>query len=740
MFSRFKNLLFNVLLSLLILTTVNNVIASQNIPFTDLKPIIDGIVDEDFWQSALEIELAYENTPANNTVATISTVARIIRDDSYIYVSFMAEDPQPEKINASIKDRDSLLSDDWVGVALDSFNDERRGYVFYINPYGSQMDFIYNDVLKKEDNSWNAVWESAGKITDSGYQIEIAIPFSSLKYSDSDKDRQWGINFMRNYPRDVVYRFSNIVVDRNKNCLLCQYQKYSGMNAAENNGIGLEITPSISMTQSESRTPDQGEWSNSNSQEAGVDLNWNINSQNSLSATINPDFSQVESDSLQLDVNTPFALFFPEKRIFFLESTDYFQTPVNVVFTRNIVDPDLGFKATGKNDGHMYGAFYTEDTVTSFIIPGSLSSSIGIQNSPGDSFVGRYRYDIGETSTFGILATNRKSQDYSNNLISIDGSYSVNEHHSLIYQALQSETKYPDELAIAHEQPLGSFSGDGLYLTYQHKNKNWNNRIRIRDYSDGFRADMGFLSKVGYKRLESYNDYFLYGEKANLWTKIRLHLNWTVTHDQNDQMIRRGNEAAIEIRGPLQSILYLNLANLSHFWEGVLYDEFYIETYALVRPTKKLSIQLATTIGDEIDFANNRLAQATNIALSTEYTFSDHFTVSSDVSYKELENQNTRIITALIGDLRLSYQFDLKHRLELTLQDQYINKNQEMYIEPTNQISKDYATRLIYSYKINPKTVLYAGYSDNAIANDDIVSLYKTQKTGFLKFSYSFNL
>lgn len=718
-----------------------NAATTFQIPITQQTVIIDGILDDVLWREALEVKLSFETSPAENTIAPIITTARIIRNNEFLYISFKASDPQPGEISARLRDRDSLLADDWVGIVLDTFNDERRSYAFYINPLGSQMDFIYNDVLKKEDNSWDTVWQSAGRLTDDGYQVEVAIPFQSIKYSESEKDEIWGINFMRNYPRNVQYRFSNIRVDRNKNCLLCQYDKFTGMKIAENGDIGLEIIPSLSVIRSDSRSPVITDWqSDGADKELGLDISWNLNSENSLSATINPDFSQIESDALQLDVNTPFALFFPEKRTFFLESTDYFQTPVNTVFTRNIVDPDYGLKMTGKSNGHMYGAFYAGDTVTSFIIPGSLSSSIGILDSAGESFVGRYRQDIGEASTLGGLVTSRQSGDYSNDLFSIDGRYSFNEQHSLSYQALRSETRYPDELAIAHQQTLGNFDGDGLYVNYEHKNRDWTNSIRYRNYSNGLRADMGFLSKVGYERMEFYNDRYLYGDESNWWNKIRLHINWTVTHDTNDKLIRQGSETAIEIRGPMQSAMYFNRANVSEYWNGTLYDTSFFETFFQVLPNNKLTMQLATIVGNEIDLVNNRPADTTEISFWVQYSFTEHFTVSTDFAFSELEFQNDRIFTALINDFRLSYQFDLKHRLELTLQNQYIDKNQAMYLESVNEIAKNFATRLIYSYKLNPRTVIYAGYSDNAIASDEINSLFKTQKTAFFKFSYSFEM
>jgi hypothetical protein len=729
------------LTGLLVVLPVSMVQASYLIPTAEATATIDGDLSEPLWDSALAITLDVETSPGENTAAPVKTTAFISRNNEYLYIGFMVEDPGADKIRASFRDRDTLISDDWAGVSLDTFNDERRSYEFYVNPFGSQMDAIYNDVLRKTDPSWDAIWYSAGKVTDSGYQVEIAIPFKSLRFPSSEEQQTWGIKLIRHYPRNVRHHLSDSPVNRSRNCKLCQYTKFSLQAIAPNDSKNIEITPSLVLSRSDARIPPGPDWRKVDTgTEPGLDISWNINTQNVLALTLNPDFSQVESDALQLDVNTPFALYYPEKRAFFLEGTDYFQTSVPTVFTRNVIDPDAGLKLTGKYNRHMYAAFVARDAVTSFIIPGPLYSSVGVIHNKGDSGVGRYRYDLGETSTIGVLATLRQSGDYYNRLLSIDGRYVINQQHSINYQLMESETRYPSDLAEEFDQPLGSFGGHGTFVRYEFKNRNWHSQLRYRNYSDGLRADMGFLSRVGYERKEFYTDRYFYGDEDNWWHTIRAHVNWTITHDSDNNMIRRGNELAVEVRGPLQSILYLNHANLSEFWDGVLYDEAFLEFYAEIRTGKKWIFQLSTVFGDEIDLANNRLADSANVAFWIQYIVSDHLSISTDFAFTELEYKNNRILTAFVNDLRVIYQFNLKHRLELTLQLQSTDKNQAMYNDPIEQTSKYLASRLVYSYKVNPRTVIYAGYSDNAIANDTISSLTRTERTAFLKLSYGFDI
>ena len=709
------------------------------VPHTAQNASIDGDLDEPLWGSALRIVLDLETSPGENTPAPVRTTAYMVRSDTHLYIAFVAEDPAVERIRASFRDRDTIMSEDWVGVSLDTFNDERRSYEFYVNPYGAQLDALFDDVLGNTDNSWDTIWNSMGKVDDTGYRVEIAIPFRSLRFANLEEGNTWGVRFLRHFPRDVPHELADTDQDRSRNCTLCQYAKYNFRFIPQNTTRGIEITPTLSILHSESREPDASWDGGDTDYEPGLDFAWNINTQNVLAATLNPDFSQVESDALLLDVNTAFALYYPEKRTFFLEGIDYFKTLEDLVFTRNVVDPDAGVKLTGKTGKHMYATFYARDTVTSFLIPGPLYSSVGIVDGESDDFVARYRLDVGETSTVGVLATSRESGDYFNHLAALDGRWVFNEQHSLKWQVMKSETRYPDALAEEYDQPRGEFDGDAVYMIYQFKNRDWDTKLFLRDYSDGIRADMGFLYKAGYDRQGILIDRYFYSDDDNWWHTIRAHVNWTITHASDGTMIRRCNEMATEIRGPLQSILYFNYANLSEYWDGVLYDGSFFEFYGETRPHPQWIVQVASIVGDEVDLANSRLGDSVEFAFWVQYKPSDHLTMATDFALMELDYRGDRVFTAWINDFRASYQFNLKHRLELTLQYQSLDRNPAMYGFPVAETDNDLASRLVYSFKINPRTVFYAGYSDHAIETDEIGSLTSTDRTAFLKFSYGFD-
>jgi hypothetical protein len=221
-----------------------------------------------------------------------------------------------------------------------------------------------------------------------------------------------GIDLIRYYPRDKRHKFSNNVKDYNDSCYLCQLKKAEGFKNLEQ-GLNLRVVPTLTGTYSKHRMPPgswdtqtsnmgTGKWHKEKKLDGGVDIRWGINQSSYLNATINPDFSQVEADVAQLNVNSTYSLYYPEKREFFLEGADYFNTPANLVHSRNILSPDFGIKLTGKHDVHSYGLFFTNDTTTNLVIPGREGNSVASLNdtkSLNTAF--RYRSDLNREINFG---------------------------------------------------------------------------------------------------------------------------------------------------------------------------------------------------------------------------------------------------------------------------------------------------------------------------------------------------
>ncbi|MDX1570727.1 MAG: DUF5916 domain-containing protein [Xanthomonadales bacterium] len=698
---------------------------------------VDGRLDEPLWGTALEVPLPYETRPGENTAAPVNTRALIVDTGAALVIAFEAQDPQPEAIRAYLRDRDSAYQDDFVGVVLDTFNDERRALEFFANPLGAQMDLIQDDVNNREDDSWDAIWDAAGRITDFGYVVEMEIPYTALQIPDGDGLQTWGMDLLRFYPRDQRYRISNNPLDRSVSCYLCQLSKVRGFEHASA-GTDLEITPTLTARKSEFRdeVTDPALQSADADFEAGVDVSWGVTPNITLNATLNPDFSQVEADVAQLDVNRTFALFFPERRPFFLEAADFFSTPLNAVFTRNVTDPDFGARVTGKIGPQAFGVFVAEDAVTNILIPGALGSSLASLDQSSRDAVLRYRRDVGKNSSMGVLLTARDGDGYRNLVAGIDGRIRFSDSDTLTFQYLDTDTEYPAEIVTEFDQPA-ELSGDALYLGYDHETRDWFTYMSYQARDPGFRADLGFLTQADFDKTVVGGGRIWHGEEADWYTRMRLAADWDITHDAGGRVLEREVEANFSVNGPLQSFLQVGAGKRARLWNEVLFDEDFRFFYGEAQPASGLYLSLFAETGDQIDFANTVLGDVTELGPQLRWNFGKHWQLRVRHTYQKLERDEGEIFTANQSDVRVSYQFNLRQRLRLTVQYTDVTRNPELYEDEVDSETRILGTQLIYSYKVNPRTVVFAGYSDSGLEDDQVNSLTTTNRTLFMKVSYA---
>jgi len=437
---------------------------------------IDGVLDDAGWAGALTWDLPYEWSPGDNVAPPVATEFLVTFDERHLYVAWRCHDPEPAKIRANYMDRDSIntfVQDDHVVLMIDPFDDERRGWQFRINPMGVQADAIFSENEGIEDFSYDLIWESMARIGPDGWVAEVAIPFSQLRFPREGGPQTWGFDVGRSYPRNVRHRITAWPRDRGRNCLLCQIDKVTGFENLES-GRNLELAPTVTATSLEAREPfPDGDFESVDEEvEPGLSARWGITSNLSLNAALNPDFSQVEADAAQLAVNERFALFFPEKRPFFLEGVDFFATPVQAIFTRTVVDPEWGLKLTGKERGNAIGVFAARDEHNALLFPGNQGSDAAfLEGSPVDSAVMRFRRDVFANSTVGVLYAGREGDGYRNRVTGLDANLRFDDSNSVLVQYLASDTRYPNQLAADFGQPLGDFDGDALYLQYQYQSR-----------------------------------------------------------------------------------------------------------------------------------------------------------------------------------------------------------------------------------------------------------------------------
>ena len=710
---------------------------------TEQTITVDGVLDEAVWQNATKMELRYENRPAEGTLTPIKTEVFIFENGDSLNVAIKAYDPDPSKIRASLRDRDALWDDDNVGIVIDTFNDARSGYEFFVNPLGAQADMRMKDNDGwNEDASWDAIWDSAGQITEYGYVIEMSIPFNALRFPQSKDKLIWNIAVMRNYPRDVRMQLSTYKQDRNVKCNICKFDQLVGFENIKQ-GNNFQVTPTLTLSRADEKPTVPGEWQNGAVKtEPGLDIRWGITQDMVLNATLNPDFSQVEADAGQLDVNNTFSLFFPEKRPFFLDGASYFDTSnFNLVHTRNIAEPDYGIKLTGKTNKHSYGVLVANDSDTTFLIPGNQGSSLTSLGEGSDVAIARYKMDVGERNNIGVLVTNRDANEYSNTVASVDGNYWFSQADTVRYQLSYSDTNNPtqvqDDFDLAAQQ-----KGHALSVGYAHKTRDYNIKVNYLDISKGFRADLGFFPQVDKKKLVIGGRRTWYGESDATLTRWGYFGDWDKTYDQDGNVLEEEYELHGNIQGTMQLFSNFGVVTRNRLFNDVYFRESQFLAYAQITPISGLRIGTFTRFGKQIDFSNTRLGDVFAIVPNVNWDVNEHLSVRVSHDYTILDVENERLLTANQTDIRASYQFDMYSKLKLVIQYTAIERNLQLYKNASglNHKFSSFATQLIYSYKINPQTLFFVGYSDGGFQDDDLTRLERDQRTIFTKFSYAWQL
>lgn len=722
---------------------------TYQIPATDTPVAVDGKLGDEAWRSALRISLDYETDPSENIAPPVATEGLMTYDRDYLYIAFQAHDPNPGQIRARLADRDTIRGDDMVGVVLDTFNDERRAFQFFVNPLGVQMDRTQDDVNGNEDTSWDAIWRSAGQITDTGYVVEMALPFSSLRFPRQDGAQTWGLDLQRSYPRGDRHQFSNNPRDRNINCRLCQISKAVGF---ENVTVGrnIEINPTVTGSYIETREAFPNgdfigedfigeDFIGEDNSEPGLTMRWGITPNMTLSGTLNPDFSQVEADSAQLEINNQFSLFFPERRPFFLEGADLFASPLRTVFTRNVADPTWGIKLTGKEGKNAVGVFVAQDELTNLVFPGSQGSSSGSFDFETTDTVLRYRRDLPKQSTIGAMVTSRAGEGYTNHVYGVDGMVRLSDTDTIRVQALQSRTEYPGAIVEEFDQPADTFADEAWTLRYSHRERNWDASFLYEDVGAGFRADMGFQPQVDYRLLEGRASKIWWGTEESWYNRAEVGGSLRRREDQSGQLLREEANVHVEASGPKQSFVWISVGQRTRRFDGVDFEEKVFRSWFRVQPSGQLEFSMSANYSDEIDFAHTRPGEQLSLEPQLRLDIGDHLRTRLSHNFRTLDVDGGRLFEAHLSQLRAIYQINLRSFVRAIFQYTNITRDPSLFEEPVESRTARLFNQLLFGYKLNPRTVFYLGYSDGFSGNEN-QALTQENRALFMKVGYAWVL
>ena len=499
----------------------------ETVRLTTASISVDARLDEDAWSRASLLHRFTQFDPIEGVRASQETEVLVFVDDEAIYFGIRARDGDPEGIRATLTERDNVArSDDIVRIVLDTFNDQRRGYVFTVNPLGVQQDGIWLEGGTGErgggfrdpiDYNPDFLWESAGELTSWGYQAEVRIPFKSLRFPDRDA-QDWGLQVERHIQRNgYKSSWAPITADEtNKLALAGQLLSLGRLDP----GLFLELNPVVTGRRTGELDEETGSFGHeSPSGEVGLNATYGITSNLTLDATVNPDFSQVEADAGQIAVNERFDLFFPEKRPFFLEGTEIFGLPMRLVHTRTIADPIGGAKMTGKVGGINLGYLGAVDR---------LPDDDDEDDPGGEAVVNllRFRKDVGQSSTLGLLYTDRtRSSDDFNRVLGGDARFVFNRRYTLTLLGAASRTaSSPDDTETGTLLNVG-IDRSGRHLSFD---------AELQDVAPEFATRSGFIRRTGDTQVRGEVRYNFWGEQGASVERIGPNVEFQGFWDHDD--------------------------------------------------------------------------------------------------------------------------------------------------------------------------------------------------------------
>jgi hypothetical protein len=686
------------------------------------------------------IPLAYEFEPGDNATPPERTDCLVTFDASRLYVAFRAYDRDPAAIRAHLADRDTAFLDDTVAFLIDPFNDERRAFQFRANPHGVQMDALNNDLDGSEDWSWDAIWESRGRIERDGYVVEMAVPFSSLRFPRATSAQTWGFAAERDLPRSLRHRLRSSRTDRDRACRVCQLDKLTGLRGIAP-GLNLEFDPTLTAGRSDTRgsISDARLERGTTRVDPGLSARWGVTTNLSLNAAVNPDFSQVEADAAQLDVNTRFALFYPEKRPFFLEGADLFATPTQAVFTRTIGDPAWGLKLTGKQDAHALGVFLIRDEGTSLLFPANQGSRLGFLDQRAWSAAARYRRDVAGGANLGALVTLRQGEGYRNRVAGLDGLVRVSSSTALRGQFLHSSTEYPPAIAERNGQPRGPFDGSALYLRATRDTRAWVAALTHQRRTRGFRADSGFVPQVDWRNTRAAVERVLWPSRRRFYSRLSFGASGIYSEDTRGRTTERTLHLWTDYNGPRQTFVHLNPQFAREFYAGRMFDLRGWNAQLEAQPSGAWGLTFSGYAGQAIDFANARPARELTWSPGLNLKVGRGFNLGLTHASQRLKVDGRRLFHARLSELRVLYHLGLRSFVRAILQYTDVDRDPDLYLRPADARVRTLFSQFLFSYKLNPQTVLLVGYSDDRL---DLRrgGLTQTGRTFFLKVGYAWVL
>ena len=699
-----------------------------HIPHLEHRPAITDFLTMQpspaFAGKMLKVEGFMQRDPKDGSPISQKTEVYLGYTNQNLYVVCVCFDSEPNKIRAHMVRREQINDDDQFGFVLDTFSDRKNALFFYTNPLGVQQDGIWND-FQEPDYSYDMLWNSQGRITPQGFVVWFEIPFRSLRFP-RNPEQTWGLFFERDIRRNFEFSFYPHISSNTQGWLTQETHADGLRNISP--GRNMQFVPYGSLRSFRGLDDRPGGvphfFGKSFEPRAGLDSKIVFKDSLVFDATVNPDFAQVESDEPQITVNQRFEVFFPEKRPFFLENSGYFGTPINLVFTRRIADPDYGLRLTGKQGPWSIGAFFADDKS-----PGdSVAPADPLSGAKAYFGVLRVNHDIGKQSTIGLIYTDRELATVPNTACAdnrcIVGSNRVG---GLDAKITFSPTWYATAQALVSSTDFnnGFHKGGPDFWEYvEHSTRKVEYNVLYQDTSEGFQTETGFFRRPDIRRFSQFALYRFRPEGKHLvwhgpslftinnWDHKGTRLEWFANTNYRFQFQRQtflgffGNLGHERLRPSDFSALPDN-RDYAHRHTGFFFQSAFF---------KQVSLNGEIGWGTDTNFdpalgppvlANSSYAQ---IYLTLRPT--GKLTIDNTYLLTRLRslNQGPGIFDNHIIRSKWNYQFTREFSLRFIGQYAAVLANQNL---TSLQTSKNFNADLLFTYLLHPGTAVYVGYNSN---------------------------
>jgi len=738
------SLLFLLLFSFQVYGQSNDTHSDTLQPLRIQKDIeITGTMENPVWKKAHSVFINHEVQPNDDAKAPVRTEVKVLYSEENLYVGFISHDPNPDKIRAHVADRDDSFHDDFVGIFLDPFGSNQHAYEFFINPLGVQMDGMRSG--NNEDMNYDVLWYSKGRVNDSGYTAVMKIPFKSLHFPERDV-QDWSIQFIRNYPRNNRYQlvWTNVSIDNS--CLMCQNGSLVNMKNVESSNT-VELLPyGMSYQNSimdDPSMPAKGLDHKPVKGRIGGSISYSPTSTLSLDAVVNPDFSQVETDAAQIDANQTFALYYSEKRPFFMKGADLFSTPEDLFYSRMINHPLAAGKVTQNSSNYSIAFLTAYDRDAAFVVPGQLRSSLIKSDVHSYNNILRGKYNIGSESYVGGLVTTRNQGDAFNYVGSVDWKLNLADHYYFNGQLGYSDTReLQDTTLFDNSRRFGQstydasfngeqYSGSLISAEFQRQAKYYSFNVQYQSFSPTFQTQSGFINRTDRRQIRVGQSISYYPDK-NWWSNGQLSTYGSWRYDFSGQFMERflfiswynqlGAQTSV-------SISYLPLND--ERYRGKFFTQMYRTTLDVNSNPSSI-----VSMGGHMELGRN-IYRTSNPTLGHGYSASAYANIKPTPRLHLSLNYSYSTLSSLDGSqeyyngdiIRMNSKYNFSRKLFLRLITQYNSFNEHFQVYP-----------LLY-YKLNPFTKFYIGMTDNLKNYNQtgpagVNGLRQTQREFFVKFQY----